>query len=497
MNKRQPLKICHLCNWAPGKAGMSQTVLDMVEEERRLGHEAFFIDVQKNNPFRKNNHPAVQDGVVIGIEDQRATNLMKDCDIYGWHRYMPQEFWEDKRKNLVLFLHGRPDHVFLDEEDASKKRKLVGNKNQTKDRSFALIKSAYDHVVNCRAIVGLWDVLDKGFWKHLLKDKLFSMSAWANTDIYGYKNYCNFNPKEVRLATFDTWRSVKNPYYVINAARVLMYEYEMGLSDVKYTLDIYGNEPSQMDEVWLTLTSDYLGKFIFFRGYAQTEEIFNNSDIIITSSNDETRIVRESLANGICLVADADVPFTSFQANYRDPYAVAMEIKRASEYLESKENQVKLVEDNREYAKKHFDIKQNITPVIDLFYDLVDECNFREILPETRKTMDYKVEPLEMNFKDDYSTKVLNCTFRRDKSPFINKKVDNYFWDYEQICIVDQEYIDDFDFSNDFIHEFFDIIYVDYYDCIANKDRHLFDLWINKLITKGGVIVKTKVEVCT
>ena len=176
----------------------------------------------------------------------------------------------------------------------------------------------------------MWEDHDLGYWGHLLTDKLVSThNPWMDLSTVQMHSDVNFNPNHIRLANFDTWRSTKTPFYVVNAVKTLIQMYERGEIPFKVTIDLFGQDPKAMSKVWIVLCQEYINKYIFFRGYAHPQEIFDNFDAILTTGSEETRVVRESLDAGMPLiVGETHCKYTDYKAPFRAPYIYAQEIIR-------------------------------------------------------------------------------------------------------------------------------------------------------------------------
>ena len=105
-------KIVHFCNYSPLDSGIYPETRDLVYEELRVGYDAYIVDTIENNPNRRD--PAQQDdlygqGRIIGLE---ADNVSENADLICWHSWVPERNLSDHSKNLVMFLHAMPSHVY-------------------------------------------------------------------------------------------------------------------------------------------------------------------------------------------------------------------------------------------------------------------------------------------------------------------------------------------------------------------------------------------------
>lgn len=484
MNVTKGLKIVHMTNWAPNKSGMYESVEEMMYEERRLGYDARIVDVVPNNPLRmreEKNHRTLRDGLVKGFENEEWSS---EADILCWHRYLPEIYFKDPRKNLVLFLHGQPDFVFFQEED-------------DKDKAFSLIKGAYNSLPQCSAFIGMWRDHDLGYWGHLLPGKLVSTcNPWMNLDRVRMHSDSNFNPNHIRLANFDTWRSTKTPFYVVNAVKTLIRQYEAGEIPYKITLDLFGQEPKGIKNVWIVLCQEYINKYIFFRGYAHNQEIFDNFDAILTTGSEETRVVRESLAAGMPLiVGETHCDYTDYKAPFRAPHKYAEEILRMCGDLRDDKKRKAIMEKNRKYAVDNFDIRKNIRPVIETFERIARESRMKEYTPKYWEAFPSNAKSVEdgnqIELSDSHGTKVLNCTVSDDGFGGY-ENIDKYSIRFDEMINYNEEaeYIVDYKIDEKFPDNYFDAIYVDYLDILPRFHRERFEKYLKRIKKEDGKIIK-------
>ena len=479
-----------MTNWAPGKSGMYESVQEMMYEERRLGYDARIVDVVPNNPLRlqfEKKHKTLREGLVQGMEEDTWSS---EADILCWHRYLPEIYFNEPRKNLVLFLHGERDFVFFQEEDK-------------KDKAFSLIKGAYNGLPQCHAFVGMWEDHDLGYWNHLLPDKLVSTgNPWVDISKIEVHSDANFNPDHIRLVNFDTWRSTKNPFYVINAVKTLIQQYERGELPFKVTIDLFGQDPKGMNKVWIVLCQEYINKYIFFRCYAQPQEIFDNFDAVLTSGSEETRVIRESLAAGMPLiVGETHCRYTDYKAPFRAPHIYAKEIVRMCNDIRDDKKRKAIAEKNRKYAEKNFDIKKNIKPIVEIFEKIAKESKYREYTPKYWKEFPEKAnsapeadQDVDNNI-DTFKTKVLNCTVSKNYFDRY-KNADVYNLLFKDIVKYNEEaeYIVDYKWDEKLPENFFDIIYIDYADILPETYKKKFMKYIEKIKKDNGEIVYGKLQ---
>jgi tetratricopeptide (TPR) repeat protein len=344
-------KIVHFCNYGPLDSGMYKTVRDLVYEELRLGYEAWVVDTIARNPLRTESgirDSLLEGGRVIGIEDDR---LSEDADLICWHSWIPEEYRKDRRKNLVMFLHGMPSFVFY-------------NELYNIEPVLSFLTQAYENLTHCHYYITLWPSHEP-YWRPIFKEKLIVTSPWISLDSLGPKSADAFDPNHMRLVVMDTWRGGKEPYYIIQAALILLSRVRAGALPFRVTLDIYGQGVQNVQPVWHTLIPDEFKASITFRGKDLPENIFDTHDILLTQIGDESHIVREGLLSGMPILSGYPyTEWTPFRHDCRDIVGFADEILRCWGALQNREKRLEMMRKNRDYAFGHFDISQNSAPIV-------------------------------------------------------------------------------------------------------------------------------------
>jgi hypothetical protein len=395
---------------------------------------------------------------------------------------MPEEYFKDKRKNFVMFLHGMPDFVFMQEHEKH-------------DKAFSLIKNSYDQIPNCYNYIGMWDA-HKDYWDHLLPGRLINTNCWTDLRRIAKKSDVNFDKNHIKLVCFDTWRGHKEPYWVINAVKTLIRRYETGKIPFKVTLDIYGQDVQTIPSVWIALTQEYLNKYIYFRGYSEPQEIFDNYDIALTQVVEETRIVRESLLSGIPLiVGDESAPFTDYKAGFRNVTNYANVLEKCCYDICDDKKRKAIHEKNRNYAIANYDVTKNAEPIFECFERIYAESKNREKTPELlKKSYNISFNDNE-EVVDEFKTKVLICSIKDIKIFEDKKNIDKYYLPYEDVVVLndDKDYVQGYKINKGkFPKKYFNHIYIDYLDIMPEEQKKemisfLEDISIDKKIVKGEI----------
>jgi hypothetical protein len=479
MTITKDLKIVHMTNFAPGKSGMWESVQELMYEERRVGYDARIIDVVSYNPLRlkldkKNN--VLKEGLVQGIENDTWS---QEADILCWHRFLPEVYFSDNRKNLIMFLHGMPDYVFMQEHEG-------------KDKAFSLIKGSYNALDNCRAFIGMWRSHD-GYWSHLLKNKLVNTNCWVNFDKINKKADGNFDKNHIKLVCLDTWRGHKEPYWILNAVKILIEKYERKEIPFKITLDIFGQEPREIPSCWFAVIDEWLNKYIFLRGYGKPQEIFDNHDIVLTQTVEETRVVRESLLAGMPIIGgEVSADYTDYKAGFRDVKKYSEEIERCCYDIIDEKKRKDLHIKNREYALNNFDIKKNAEPIFECFERIVKENRLRTYTPKYWDIKNIKVNNPDINKLEHkgFKTKTLTCSVKYGESAFWQDS-DNYFINFKDIVEYDKDNdcIVKYNFNFSYPEKYFDYIYIDYLQILPEYEKKMLEDKLSKLLKTEGKLL--------
>jgi hypothetical protein len=242
-----------------------------------------------------------------------------------------------------------------------------------------------------------------------------------------------------------------------------------------------------------------LNKYIYFRGYANPQEIFDNHDISLTQIREETRVVRESLLAGMPLVVgETSAPYTSYKAGFRDVGAYADEIERCCLDIRDEVKRRHIMQTNREYALKIFDIKRNSKPIFECFERIMSEGEMKEKTPDYWAKAKFKVDgpPQIKPDENSFKTKILVCSVDKHKKPKGSKE-DFYYLHYKDILQMHkkEDYIEDYTINEKYPENYFNYIYVDYLDIVPETVRELLLKYFNKIIKEEGNIIQSKIEI--
>jgi len=361
-------KIVHFCNYGPIDSGMYKTARDLVYEELRVGYNAWIVDTVANNKIRRQGicHDSLfKDGRVIGFENY---DISGHVDLICWHSWIPQDYLNDRSRNLVMFLHGMPSFVFY-------------NELYNIEPVLSFLRRSYYDLPHCHFYITLWPS-HKPFWENILRDKLVVTSPWISFDSFALKSDSGFDASHLRLVAMDTWRAGKEPYYIINAAQILMLRYERGEIPCKVTLDIYGQDVNNVQPVWNAIIREGLEKYVHFKGKDNPVAIFDSHDILLTQiggTDTESRIVREGLLSGIPIVSGYPyAAWTPFKHDCRDIEGYADVIMNCWGLMQEREKRLQMYRKNRNIAFDNFDIVKNMTPIFKCYEKIFKNAREKE-----------------------------------------------------------------------------------------------------------------------
>lgn len=358
-------KIVHFCNYSPIDSGIYTETRDLVNEELRVGYDAWIVDNIVNNPARLD--PSLHDDLfkkerIIGLE---AYDESFKADLFCWHSFTPESVLNNTENNLVMFLHGMPSHVFYNE--------IYGG-----EKVLTYLKTAHQTLPHCHAFITLWPS-HKPYWENVLAEKLLVIDPIIDTRCIRLKTDDQFDPNHMKLVVVDSWRGGKEPYYIFNAVQKLMAEYEDNKTECKVTLNIYGQGQDKIQPVWHGLIREGFDKYFIFKGRNNPQPIFDTHDILLTQVGQiatESRVIREGLLSGIPIVSGmANVDWTPFRHDCRDIDGYAAEIMKCWNSLRDTEKRRRLHIQNREFVCEKYDIRKSAYPLFQCYESIFNKSS--------------------------------------------------------------------------------------------------------------------------
>jgi len=299
------MKVAHFGIFAPHASGQYETVKDLILAERSVGVDAQFIDCGSDD----------KDQFMIreGLEDRGITtmplNWALDADVTVRHSVVPDEVYD--KVPVVLALHGRPESSFRleygDKSPVLSSIAIAANSGKYKDVFTFWPEHLY-----------LWEQITG-------KCNINYIPAPVNLEEYtpdGEKHdFGNFKAG-LNLVIADIWRDDVIPFNLIFAAQFFRDNYQ---KDSK--LHIYGvsNVQKKCFQFLANMQkTGVVGEVAGVIGFLP--KVYRAADILLTPNTIATRIVRESMASGLPIVAPHGCAYTKFTAEPRDYKAFAASI---------------------------------------------------------------------------------------------------------------------------------------------------------------------------
>jgi GT2 family glycosyltransferase/SAM-dependent methyltransferase/glycosyltransferase involved in cell wall biosynthesis len=336
------LKVAHVVNYAPGLSGMYGSVRDLMLEERRQGADAGIID-------------SINSPIVHGTDGVYPVPLSfaDEADILCWHHAFDDNWLNEPHRNIVLFLHGTPEFNYATEVSGQ-------------DRPLSLLIGAANQKIP-RAFVTMWK-RHVPFWEHMLRTKVHLIPAWVNLDEWQVSQR---KPEKdvIRIGMMDFGRLTREPFGLIHALEQLRRN-----TKKKVIVNVWGLYDAPDRTLQAVLQWLVQEDVMFLRGRSKDpqKDIFDQNDMILTMSTEETRVVREAYSCGVPVVCGrGPLAFTNYSADCLNPSSLADTIERCHQDLTR--NNSKIRDKLRAYAKTNFDVQLATAAILEVFEDVVKE----------------------------------------------------------------------------------------------------------------------------
>jgi glycosyltransferase involved in cell wall biosynthesis len=307
------MKIAHFVQVAPKRSGLYETTRDLCLAECELGYEAKLVDTSWVENEQK---PPTSFKMDRGL-DVATMDWARDADVFVLHSLLPKELWGTKP--TVLVLHGAPEYVFYSQ--------VFGHKDGDGGHSTLIMYSTQDWIKKC---VTFWP-RHVPYWQTIYGDaKVALCPTPVKMDEYtpdGTKHVFKI-PGLPNVGFCDTWRPTffKDPFQIVAGFR------QFWKKSPEARLQMFGipSDDHRMGEwggVWdkhllaVKRSGDFLGEI--YEMHDKMDEVYRALDIVITSTVDASRIVRECLSCGTALVAPYGNEYTDFVCDISNPDSVA------------------------------------------------------------------------------------------------------------------------------------------------------------------------------
>lgn len=296
------MRIAHFAKFGPRSCGLYETVKDLILAERRLGVDACLVDVDGEQGEK--SHVGLRDGEIVTVDPAIAY----DSDVLVRHTAITPPY-QNIGKPIVMCLHGRPESSYrLNATGGNDVIEAVANKS---------LDERY------RAFVYFWPEFETA-WRALVGDKLHYVPTPVDLEYYAGGEDQHFAGSH-RILIADIWRDDVIPLDSLFGAAEYIRRYD---PDAKmHLVGLPSGKELKALQPFLKGMQPYIGS-----AAQQMREIRNwyrSCDVLVTPHTIATRVIRESLAAGLPVVAASGCEYTPYAADPRNPRDVADAIREA------------------------------------------------------------------------------------------------------------------------------------------------------------------------
>jgi glycosyltransferase involved in cell wall biosynthesis len=354
------LRIAHCVHVAPRRSGLYETTRELCYGEIQCGHKAALIDTSWIGKTSAPTTYKYDRGVDIAPLD-----WARDADVHVLHSQIPPEILGTKPS--VLCLHGAPEYVFYSQ--LFEHEKGDGGHN-------TLIN--YSKMSCFKRFVTFWP-RHAEYWKLIYgDDKVVVCPPPCNMEEYkpeGNKYDFGKTIGAPNIGYCDNWRPTffKDPFQIIAGVRVFWKKYP------KAKLQIFGipSEEVRM-KAWggtwdkhilaVKRQGDFVGTL--HELFPKMADAYRALDVLVTSTADASRVLREALACGLPVVAPTGCQFTKYTCNIGEPEEVATQIERA---VNDRRNNPEAVADECHENAMKFNLDASVGAFLKVLEDVCQE----------------------------------------------------------------------------------------------------------------------------
>lgn len=302
------MRVTHFTQFGPRSCGLYETAKDLILAERRLGIDARLVDCDETENCRV--------GLIDGEIITDSPEIAYDSDILVRHSAIPTKY-QNIGKPIVMCLHGRPESTYRLSSSGSNIIEAVANK--ARDARY-------------KAFVTFWPEFETA-WRSLVSDKLHVVNTPVDLEYYSGGENKNFSGSH-KILIADIWRDDVIPLDVIFGVVRYIQRYEPDAKIHLVGLPTQGKQYEALKPILKGL-SQYIGS-----AAGQMKDIRNwykSCDCLVTPHTIATRVIRESLAAGLPVIAAPGCKYAGNTADPRNPDMVAIAIKETLSDKESKQ----------------------------------------------------------------------------------------------------------------------------------------------------------------
>lgn len=295
------MRLIHFVQFGPRSCGLYETAKDLILAERRLGIDAHLVDVDDAGQSRV----GLADGSIVTAHP----DLALDADVLIRHSSIPSKY-QNLGIPVVMCLHGRPESTYRI-SSSSQNNIIHAVANKAKDSRY-------------KAFVTFWPQYVTA-WRALVSDKLCLVPAPVDLEYYAGGKDQKFEGSH-KILIADIWRDDVIPLSSLFGAARYIEQYEPQARIHLVGLPHTGPRYEALKPILAGL-KDKIGSCC---GQMQNiRDWYASCDVVVTPHSIATRIIRESLAAGLPVVAGAGCNHTIYKADPSDPDEVALAIHRA------------------------------------------------------------------------------------------------------------------------------------------------------------------------
>jgi len=310
------IAIAHYVPFAPGRCGLYETTRDILVAERLLGHEAILIDAGVPGEDSRAGEVDARGDHAIEAHSHVAA---ADCDILVTHTDVPDRWARRLGVPVVHIVHGRPVVSFTTSCD--KQNNVYG------------LYRRWGQDPLRRRIVTLWREHLPYLEALIPADKLATTSA-PPLDRSRYPRegeVHDFGSRKgaLNILIADVHRPDNSPYHLVHGL-ALAAPLLPGLRVHLYALPCDPSSPWQ----YLLRHLRSLGILGEAKGMMRgIDRVYRAADLVLTTAQIGTRIVREAWSCGTPVVAAAPNRHARITYTPGDPESIADAVRRGAQYV--------------------------------------------------------------------------------------------------------------------------------------------------------------------
>lgn len=324
------MRIVHFVQFGPRACGLYETAKDLIRAERQLGADALLVDMDERGESRV----GLRDGALVTVAPEAAY----DADVLVRHSAIPSRY-QTIGVPIVMCLHGRPESSYrLSAETDNDVIQAVANKGR--DARY-------------RAFVTFWAEY-AAFWRSLVGDTLHVVPAPVDLEYYagGLDRQLSGS---YRILIADVWRQDMIPLHSILGVARYIEKYDSDARIHLVGLPTTGRAGAALQPILRGL-SQYIGSAA---GHMKNvRDWYASCDCLVTPHTIATRVIRESLAASLPVVANEGCKTANETAACQDADAVAEAICRCRVGSQSRAA--------RALAERHFDASRSAEAMIEV-----------------------------------------------------------------------------------------------------------------------------------